>query len=49
MSAMLTGIMRKLKTPKQLEPVSDMKFAEMLYADDTFLFGTHTHTPPYDR
>ena len=49
MSAMLTGVMRKLKTPKQLEPVSGMKLAEMLYADDTFLVGTHTHLHTIDK
>ena len=32
----------KLNTPKQNEPMKGIHFAELLYADDTFLFGTHT-------
>ena len=47
MSAMFTDIETKLNTPNQLEPISGMKFAETLSADDTFLFGTHAH--PYDK
>ena len=47
MSAMFSDIKSKLNTPKQLEPISGMKFAEILYADDTFLFGTHIHTINY--
>ena len=34
----------KLNTPKQKEPLRGVRFAEVLYADDTLLFGTHTHT-----
>ena len=41
---MFTDIRTKLNTPKQKEPISGIEFAEMLYADDTLVFGTHTYT-----
>ena len=44
MSAMFTDIRTKLNTPKQKEPIPGIEFAEVLYADDTLVFGTHTHT-----
>ena len=44
MSAMFRDIKTKLNTPKQQEPIQGMRFAEILYADDTLVFGTHTHT-----
>lgn len=44
MSAIFQGICAKLNAPKQIEPIKDIRFAEILYADDTLLFGTHTHT-----
>ena len=28
--------------PKQLEPLEGCQFSEILYADDTLLFGTNT-------
>jgi len=43
MTVMFYDIKVKLNTPKQKEPVKGIHFAELLYADDTFLFGTHTH------
>ena len=44
MSALFSDIKTKLNTPKQKEPIRGIRFAEVLYADDTLLFGTHTHT-----
>ena len=44
MSAMFRDIKTKLNTSKQQEPIQGMRFAEILYADDTLVFGTHTHT-----
>ena len=35
-------IRRNLHTPKHIEPIKGIEFAEILYADDTFLFGTYT-------
>ena len=43
MSAVFQDIHAKLNTPKQIEPIKGIRFAEILYADDTLLFGTHTH------
>ena len=39
-----TDIRHTLNTSKQLEPIPGIHFAEVLYADDTLLFGTHTQT-----
>ena len=44
MSAMFKDIKAKLNTPKQREPLPGIEFAEILYADDTLIFGNHTHT-----
>ena len=44
MSAVFQDIKAKLNTPRQLQPITGIHFAEVLYADDTLLFGTHTHT-----
>ena len=44
MSALFSDIKTKLNTPKQKEPIRGIRFAEVLYADDTLIFGTHTHT-----
>ena len=44
MSAMFADIKARLNTPKQKEPINGIKFAEVLYADDTLLFGNHTHS-----
>lgn len=42
MSVMFKDIKARLNTPKQKEPIKGIEFAEVLYADDTLLFGTHT-------
>ena len=42
MSVMFADIKARLNTPKQLEPISRIYFSEILYADDTLLFGDHT-------
>ena len=44
MSAIVQDIKRTLYTLKQLAPIPGINYAEMLYADDTLLFETHTHT-----
>ena len=44
MTAIFQDIRVTLNTPKQQEPIKGIQFAEVLYADDTLLFGTHTHT-----
>ena len=44
MTAIFQDIRSSLNTPKQKEPIQGIHFAEVLYADDTLLFGTHTHT-----
>ena len=44
MTAIFQDIRATLKTPKQQEPIKGIQFAKMLYADDTLLFRTHTHT-----
>jgi hypothetical protein len=38
----MVDIRSKLNTPKHLEPLLGMHFAEVLYADDTLLFGSYT-------
>lgn len=42
MTVIFKDIRQKLNTPKQIEPIDHVKFAEILYADDTLVFGTHT-------
>jgi len=44
MTALFQDIRATLNTPKQQEPIKGIQFAEVLDADDTLLFGTHTHT-----
>ena len=44
MSAIFQDIRSRLNTPKQIEPIKGVRFAEILYADDTLIFGTHTPT-----
>ena len=44
MTAIFQDIKTVLNTPKQLQPLPGINYAEVLYADDTLLFGTHTHT-----
>ena len=42
MSAMFTDIKSRLNTPKQQEPIRGIKYTEILYADDTLIFGNYT-------
>ena len=44
MTTIFTHIKSRLNTPKQLQQMNGIHCAEVLYADDTLLFGTHTHT-----
>ena len=44
MTAIFQDIKTELNTPKQLQPIHGINYAEVLYADDTLLFGTHTQT-----
>ena len=41
---MFWDIKKELSTPKQKESIKGIKFSEILYADDTLVFGTHTET-----
>ena len=43
MSAIFQNIKFKLNIAKQEEPIAGIYFAEVLYADDTLLFGTHIY------
>ena len=42
--ALFHDLKSKLNTPKQLEPIKGIRYAEVLYADDTLTFGTHTQS-----
>lgn len=42
MSVAFSDIKNRLHTPKQLEPLPGIYFSEILYADDTLIFGDHT-------
>ena len=44
MSALFVDIKAQLSTPKQQEPIRGIRFADILYADDTLIFGTHAHS-----
>ena len=44
MGALFHDLKSKLNTPKQLEPIKGIRYAEVLYADDTLIFGTHTQS-----
>ena len=44
LSAIFQDIKTELNTRKQKEPIAGLQFAEVMYADDTLIFGTHTHT-----
>ena len=44
MGALFQDLKSKLNTPKQLEPIKGTRYAEVLYADDTLIFGTHTQS-----
>ena len=43
MSAMFTDIKSELNTPKQRQPFDGISFTEILFADDTLIFGANTH------
>ena len=43
MTAIFTDIRHRLNTPKQLQRIKGINYAEVLYAGDALLFGTHTH------
>ena len=42
MTIMMFDIRTRLDTPKQREPIQGIKFSDILYADDTLLFGTYS-------
>ena len=42
MSVMFADIKSRLNTPKQREPMPGILFSEILFADDTLIFGEHT-------
>ena len=44
LSAIFQDIECELNTTKQKEPIQGLQHAEVMYADDTLIFGTHTHT-----
>lgn len=44
MTVMFKDIRSRLNTPKQREPINNIKSSEILYADDTLIFGTHTQS-----
>ena len=44
MTALFEDGRQRLDTPKQLQPIRGIKFAESLFADDTLILGTHTHS-----
>ena len=44
LSAIFQDIKTELNTPKQKEPIPGLEFAEVMYADDTLIFGTHAQT-----
>ena len=41
--AVFQDIKAVLCPPKQRQPIPGISYAEVLYTDDTLLFGTHTH------
>ena len=43
MSTLFHDIKQRLTTPKQKEPLSGIEYTEILYADDTQIFGNYTH------
>ena len=42
MTVIMHDVRSKLNTPKQKEPIPGVCFADVLYADDTLIFGTCT-------
>ena len=43
MTVLMKDVKARLNTKRQSEPINGIRFAEILYADDTLLFGPHTH------
>ena len=43
MAAMFSDIKARLNTPKQREPIEGIQYSEVLYADDTLIFGNYTY------
>ena len=43
MSTLFHDIKQRLTTPKQKEPLSGIEYTEILFADDTLIFGNYTH------
>ena len=43
MAVIFQDIKLKLTTPKQKQPIPGINFAEIMYADDTLVFGTNTN------
>ena len=43
MGALLSDIKVELNTPRQHQPIDGIYFSEILYADDTLIFGANTH------
>ena len=44
MTAMLKDINSRLNTPRHRQPIDGINFSEILYADDTLLFHSHTQS-----
>ena len=42
--ALFQDLKSKLNIPKQVEPIKGIRYAEVLYADDTMIFETHTQS-----
>ena len=42
MTVLMKDVKSRLNTKRQNEPINGIKFSEILYADDTLLFGPHT-------
>ena len=42
MSAIFSDVKERMSTPKQREPIPGIQYSEVLYADDTLVFGTYT-------
>ena len=44
MSTIFSDIRETLSSPKQQSPMTDISFSQILYADDTLIFGDHTQS-----
>ena len=43
MGALFADLKQEINTPRQQQPINCIHFAEILYADDTLIFGANTH------